>query len=66
MVCDEVSEQDKLLPPSKTGGLTAIRSAVSSDNRVLRDVAAGTSIRTALEQVCVCQIVMRGTINSSC
>ena len=52
VVCDDVSEQDKSLPPSKTGGLTAIKSAVSSDNRVLRDVAAGTSIRTALRQAC--------------
>ena len=48
MVCDEVNKQSKLLPPSKNGGLTAIRKSLNSDSRVLRDVAAGSSFKTAL------------------
>ena len=48
MVCDDVNKKSKLLPPSKTGGLSTIRAALSSDNRVLRDVAAGGSLRVAL------------------
>ena len=48
MVCDEASKNKKVLPPSRNGGLTAIRAALSSDIQVLRDVAAGISFREAL------------------
>lgn len=48
MVGDEASKNKKVLPPSKNGGLTAIRAALSSDIQVLRDVAAGSSFREAL------------------
>ena len=48
MVCDEASKNKKVLPPSKNGGLTAIRVALSSDIQVLRDIAAGSSFREAL------------------
>ena len=57
MVCEAVNKKSKLLPPSKTGGLSVIQAALSSDNRVLRDVAAGGPLRVALlhkenEKVC--------------
>ena len=48
MVCDEASKNKKALPPSKNGGLTAIRAALNSDIQVLHDVAAGGSFREAL------------------
>ena len=50
MVCDEVNKKAKQFPPSKTGGLSAIRAVLGSDRRVLRDVAAGGSLRVALLQ----------------
>ena len=48
MVCDDVNKKSKLLPPSKTGGLSTIRAALSLDNQVLRDVAAGGALKVAL------------------
>ena len=48
VVCDEANKNKKVLPPSKNGGLTAIRAALDSDVRVLRDVAAGSAFREAL------------------
>ena len=49
MVCDEVNKKARPdLPPSKTGGLSAIKAVLGSDRRLLRDVAAGGSLRVAL------------------
>ena len=49
VVCDEASGKNKkVLPPSKNGGLTNIQATLSSDIRVLHDIAAGSSFREAL------------------
>ena len=49
-MCDEVNKQSEKLPPSRTGGLSAIKTILRSDSRVLRDVTAGKSLRVALLQ----------------